>query len=91
MKFFYNKKFHLFDQDDHKDKNAIYNQSYRYSCGTFFHNKLKYVRNMNFLNEYVDKINFNFFDYYCFKKLSRKKSDIELFKIGLSLYKKKWI
>ena len=89
MKFFYNKKFHLFDQDDHKDKNAIYNQSYRYSCGTFFHNKLKYVSNMNFLNEYVDKINFNFFDYYCFKKLSRKKSDIELFKIGLSLYKKK--
>ena len=44
---------------------------------------------MDFLEEYVDTINFNFFDYYCWRKLSRKKNDIELFKIGLSLYKKR--
>ena len=89
MKKNYSIKLTLFDQDNKSNKNTVINHSYRYSCGNSFHNKLKYANNIDFLNEYVDKINFNFFDYYCLRKLSKKKSDIELFKIGLSLYKKR--
>jgi len=37
----------------------------------------------------VHKVNFNIFDFYCLRKLSRRKKDIELYKIGLSLYKKR--
>ena len=85
----YKIKLALCDQNENYNKNAIFHKSYRYSCGNFFQNKLKYANNMDFLEEYVDTINFNFFDYYCWRKLSRKKNDIELFKIGLSLYKKR--
>ena len=84
-----NIKLHLYGQNGKSNKNEIVNQSYKYSCRNLFNDKSKCINNMNFLNEYVDKINFNFFDYYCFKKLSRKKKDIELFKIGLSLYRRR--
>ena len=89
MKKNYSIKLTLFGQDNKSNKNTVINHRYRYSCGNSFHNKLKYANNIDFLNEYIDKINFNFFDYYCLRKLSKKKSDIELFKIRLSLYKKR--
>ena len=37
----------------------------------------------------VHKIKFNTFDFYCLKKLTRRKKEIEMFNIGLSLYKKR--
>jgi len=33
-------------------------------------------------------INFNIFDYYCFKKLTKKEKEIELFNFGLNFYKR---
>jgi hypothetical protein len=89
MKTNYNIKQHLYDQDNRSNKNTVINHSYRYSFANFFQKKLKNVNNTNFLNEYVDKINFTFFEYYCLRKLSKKKNVIELFKRGLSLYKKR--
>ena len=32
-------------------------------------------------------INFNLLDYYCLKKMTRKKTEIELFKFGINFYK----
>ena len=41
------------------------------------------------INDYKDHINFGIFDYYCCKKCSRRSRDIELFTLGISLYKKR--
>jgi hypothetical protein len=41
------------------------------------------------INDYKDQIHFNTLDYYCCQKCTRKYRDIELFKLGLSLYKKR--
>ena len=89
MKTNYSIKLNLCGQDKRSNKNTVINHSYRYSFANFCQNKIKNVNNTNFLNEYVDKINFTFFEYYCLRKLSKKKNDIELFKRGLSLYKKR--
>ena len=69
LKIPYNIKLHLNCQNEKSNKNFNTNQSYKY----LVNNKLKCINNNNFLNEYVDKINFDFFDYYCFKKISRRK------------------
>ena len=39
--------------------------------------------------ELIGSINFNLLDYYCLRKLSSKKNEIELFKRGSSLYRKR--
>ena len=39
--------------------------------------------------EIKNSINFNLFDYYCFRKLTSKTKEIELFKKGSSLYRKR--
>jgi uncharacterized membrane protein len=36
-----------------------------------------------------DQINFNIFEYYCFRKFSKKKKDIALFNSGLSFFKRR--
>ena len=33
-------------------------------------------------------INFNIFDYYCFRRISKKRAEIELFNFGINFYKK---
>ena len=33
-------------------------------------------------------INFNIFDYYCLRKISKKKTEIELFNFGINFYKR---
>lgn len=42
-----------------------------------------------FLDEFSDKISLNIFDYYCFRIFSKSKKNIELFKLGNSIYKKR--
>ena len=42
----------------------------------------------NSIQEFNDKINFNLFQYYCFRSTFQKRKEINLFKIGISLYKK---
>ena len=39
--------------------------------------------------EYTSPIKFNLFDYYCMRKLSSKKKEIDLFNIGSALYRKR--
>ena len=69
------------------------NKNYIFKVGSFYpkyisSDKRSKISN-NILKEYASQIYFNIFDYYCFKKLTKKKKDIELFKLGLSLYKKR--
>jgi hypothetical protein len=52
------------------------------------------LANFNLIKDFkiIDKgncstINFNLFDYYCLKKFSKKRTEIELFKFGINFYK----
>ena len=75
------------------NSNANGNRNYIYRVGSFYPKYISDKKNKNssgnILKEFVYQINFNIFDYYCFRKLSKKKNDIELFRLGLSLYKKR--
>ena len=49
--------------------------------------------NLGLLKEMTEKgnspfINFNIFDYYCLRKITRRKTDIELFNFGINFYKR---
>ncbi len=49
--------------------------------------------NLGLLKEMSEKgnspfINFNIFDYYCLRKITRRKTDIELFNFGINFYKR---
>ena len=85
-----------------ESNNMNKNKNYIYRVGSFYPKKLNSMeeksenesengseKSINILKEYIDKINFNIFDYYCFRKISRKKKQIELFNSGLSLFKKR--
>ena len=59
-------------------------------------NYMKSFNNLNILSTFKEKekeneaiINFNIFDYYCFRKISKKRAEIELFNFGINFYKKK--
>ena len=43
----------------------------------------------NYMKDFNEHINFNLFDYYCLRKLSSKKKEIELFNKGSALYRKR--
>ena len=43
----------------------------------------------NNIKNYSDHLYFNIFHYYCFGKCFRKKKEIELYNLGLSVYKKR--
>ena len=80
------------DKKDKQNNNIVMNKNYIYRVGSFYPKKFTFNDNQKediILKEYTHKINFNLFDYYCLSKISRKKKDIELFKLGLSLYKKR--
>ena len=76
-------------------------QKYIHRIGSYYPNKLesieekrendyesgKYINKI--LKEIIDHININMFEYYCLKSLSKKRNEIELFNVGLSLYKKR--
>lgn len=76
---------------NNNNSNANGNKNYIFRVGSFYPNaKLKNTENNkknNSLQEYVEQINFNLFEYYCCGKFTKKKKDIELYKLGLSLYK----
>ena len=81
------------NNNNNNNNNNGNNQKYIYRVGSFFPKKLinmkESQKNFNIINEFPDKINFNIFDYYCFRFFSRKKKNIELYNLGLSLYKKR--
>ena len=43
----------------------------------------------NYMKEFNGNINFNLFDYYCLRKISSKKKEIELFNKGSTLYRRR--
>ena len=58
-------------------------------------NYMKSCNNLNILSKFKEKekeneaiINFNIFDYYCFRRISKKRAEIELFNFGINFYKK---
>ena len=65
---------------------------YIYRVGSFFPkllNNSKSQSSNSVFKEFLDQVNFNIFEYYCFKYCSKKRKDIELYDSGLSLYKKR--
>ena len=74
------------------NSNANLSKNYIYRVGSFYP-KFKATEKQqsnNILKEYNAQIHFNIFDYYlCCNKCIKRKKDIELFKLGLSLYKKR--
>ena len=74
------------------NSNANLSKNYIYRVGSFYP-KFKGTdkqQSNNILKEYNAQIHFNIFDYYlCCHKCIKRKKDIELFKLGLSLYKKR--
>ena len=69
------------------------NRNYIYRVGSFYpkYNPDKKQKNNSGSNlkEFIYQINFNIFDYYCFRRFLRKRNDIELYKLGLSIYAKR--
>ena len=89
-----NKKSSVYRQKNNKKFSNIHvsvSNNYKYSMNDLCP-KLIDLNRKNYekmINDYTDSIRFNTFDYYCCKKCSRRYKDIELFKLGLSLYKKR--
>ncbi len=82
----------LFEKKNKQNKNIIINQNYIYRVGSFFpkrmNNDEQRSKSKN-TEEYINKINFNLFQYYILRKLPSIKKKVEIFKIGLSLYQKR--
>jgi hypothetical protein len=66
-------------------------KNYIYRVGSFYPKLIatEKKQSSNTLSEYTDQLHFNIFEYYFCRKLSKKKNYIELYKSGLSLYKKR--
>ena len=90
-----NDKDNNINNDNNNNDNNNKSKNYIYRVGSFypkFQSAQKKQKNEdinNNLKEYTDQIYFNIFNYYCFPKCFKKKKDIELFKLGLSLYRKR--
>ena len=88
----YNNNYNSKDSYNNGNSNSNKRKQYIYRVGSFFPKyetpeKKKNEDNNSNLKEYAEQINFNIFDYYCLGKCTNKKKQIEIFKIGLSLYK----
>ena len=66
-------------------------KNYIYRVGSFYPKLMatEKKQNINNLSDYTDQLNFNVFEYYFCRKLPKKNNYIELYKSGLSLYKKR--
>ena len=73
------------------DNNNNNHKNYIYRVGSFYPKLMATEKkpSNNNVNEYTDQLNFNIFEYYFCRKLSKKRNHIELYKSGLSLYKKR--
>ena len=74
------------------NKNIIINKNYIYRVGSFYPKFKKSSEEKDkdsSLKDNVHKINFNIFDFYCLKKWTKRKKDIDMYNIGLILYKKR--
>ena len=80
------------DKNDKQNNTIVINKNYIYRVGSLYQKNIiikEKQKEENDIKKYTNKIDFNIFDYYCLRKISRKKKDIELFNLGLSLYKKR--
>ena len=78
-------------------------EKYIHRVGSFHPNKLESIKegkekdendidslnNSGTLKDLSDGIKINFFQYYCFKRITKKRKEIEMFKTGFSLFKKR--
>jgi hypothetical protein len=63
---------------------------YIYRVGSFFPKLLSNIKSQSsnsVFKGFLDQVNFNIFDYYCLRKITKKKSEIELFHFGFNFYK----
>ena len=77
-----------------KEENSNRNQISEIFDKNIEKNNPHLLTNFNLIKDFkiIDKgncatINFNLFDYYCLKKFSKKRTEIELFKFGINFYK----
>lgn len=88
----YNHQNISFNNKNNNNNTPNITKKYIYRVGSFYPKLMendKKNNSNNILKEYTDQINFNLFYYYCLKYCSSKNKNIELFKLGLSLYKKR--
>ena len=82
------------------NQNFSKNKNYIYRVGSFYPKKLQSIQEKenendfesdknNNLKDYIDKIKINIFEYYCFRKLCKKKKEINLFDSGISLFRRR--
>ena len=75
------------------NKNIIINKNYIYRVGSFYprlkNSTEEKDKDSALKDNITNKINFNIFDFYCLKKLSKRRKDIEIYYIGLTIYKKR--
>ena len=75
------------------NKNIIINKNYIYRVGSFYPRMKNSIeekdKDNSIIKDNVHKINFNIFDFYCLKKCTRRRKDIEMYYIALSIYKKR--
>jgi len=79
------------NNNSNNNNNNNNHKNYIYRVGSFYPKLMATEKksSTNNLSEFKEQLDFNMFDYYFCRKLSRKKNYIDLYKSGLSLYKKR--
>ena len=83
--------------NNNNDNNNKNKKNYIYRVGSFYPKFQSAQKNQNDnnnnndnnLKNYSDQLYFNIFQYYCLGKCFKKRKEIELYKLGLSVYKKR--
>ena len=79
-------------QSNNVNGNNIKQKKYIYRVGSFYPQEVIYSKKQKykqFLESFSDKIALNIIDYYCFRLFTKSRKNMELFKLGYSLYKKR--
>ena len=86
-----------------QNKNPSNNKKYIYRVGSFYPKKLQSIEekkenenefesvknNNNILKEYIQEIKINIMEFYCLKRITKRRKEILLFENGFSLFKKR--
>ena len=86
-----------------QNQNPSNNKKYIYRVGSFYPKKLQskeekkenenefesVKNNNNILKEYIQEIKINIMEFYCLKRITKRRKEILLFENGFSLFKKR--
>ena len=100
---FFNYNFNQIHNKMEQKQKEKQKEKYIHRVGSFHPNKLESIKerkekdendidslkNSGILKDLSDGIKINFFQYYCFKRITKKRKEIEMFEAGFSLFKKR--